>query len=307
MSPKLPTDHAARAARSALALDGVSVGDALGQACFLPTFRRAFALHPRTVPGGPWSWTDDTAMALSVHDVLMHAGRIDQDDLAARFAQRFRSDPGRGYGPGALRLLAQLSEGVSWQAAAPRIFPGGSFGNGSAMRVGPLAGYFAGDDYPAVARQAELSAQVTHAHPEGIAGAIAAAVAGAYAWEHRAARAERGTRRGLVQAVAAFTPPGAVRRGLEAAAALDLDTPVEVAAQLLGNGSEISCQDTVPFCVWIAARHVDDYEAALLATVSADGDIDTNCAIVGAIVSLAVGRDGIPAEWLRAREALGEA
>jgi ADP-ribosylglycohydrolase len=73
---------------------------------------------------------------------------------------------------------------------------------------------------------------------------------------------------------------------------------------LLGNGSTVISSDTVPFALWCAAGHIDNYEEALWATISAWGDIDTNCAIVGAIVAMAVGRDGIPARWVEAREPL---
>jgi hypothetical protein len=56
--------------------------------------------------------------------------------------------------------------------------------------------------------------------------------------------------------------------------------------------------------LWVASRHLDNYEAAIVYTIRAGGDIDTNCAIVGGIVALAVGRDGIPADWLADREEL---
>ena len=58
---------------------------------------------------------------------------------------------------------------------------------------------------------------------------------------------------------------------------------------MLGNGSRITAPDTVPFALWCAARHIDDYAEALWTTVSAGGDNDTNCAIVGGIVVLANG------------------
>jgi ADP-ribosylglycohydrolase len=82
------------------------------------------------------------------------------------------------------------------------------------------------------------------------------------------------------------------------------DVSIAPIVRELGNGSRITCQDTVPFCLWAAARHLDDYEAALVTTIRAGGDIDTNCAIVGGIVSLAVGRDGIPSDWIADREEL---
>jgi len=36
-------------------------------------------------------------------------------------------------------------------------------------------------------------------------------------------------------------------------------------------------------------------------TVTASGDIDTNCAIVGGIIALSAQEHGVPLEWLRAR------
>lgn len=102
----------------------------------------------------------------------------------------------------------------------------------------------------------------------------------------------------------AHTPPGATRRGLEKARSLPLDGKPETAAQALGSGQKVISEDTVPFSVWCAARHLDSYEEALWATVSGFGDRDTTCAIVGGIVVLSAGRESIPAAWLSAREPL---
>lgn len=79
---------------------------------------------------------------------------------------------------------------------------------------------------------------------------------------------------------------------------------VSTAVNILGNGSHVSSQDTVPFCLWCSARHIDNYEEALWNTVSGLGDRDTTCAIVGGIVSLSAGSQGIPDEWLELRELL---
>ena len=324
MTPTLPADHPARIARAALALDGLSVGDALGETCFRDENFEAILDDPFATARGPWSWTDDTAMALGLYEVLHEHGRIDQDVLARRFAARFDAEPWRGYGPGAIRLLAEVAAGGDWRIAADGVFRGGSYGNGSAMRIAPLAGYFAEDEYPVIAEQAQLSAEVTHMHPEGICGGIAAAVAGAYAWKHRATPADPATKRGLLDTVLAHTPPSEVWGGISRSKGLAFDATQEPAVRLLdhgmsvrafdtsmvpivrllGNGSRISCQDTVPFCVWAAARHLDDYQAAIVNTIRVGGDIDTNCAIVGGIVALAVGAGGIPKEWRAGREEL---
>jgi ADP-ribosylglycohydrolase len=77
-----------------------------------------------------------------------------------------------------------------------------------------------------------------------------------------------------------------------------------VAAKELGSGSRVISEDTVPFSVWCAARHLDSYEEALWSTVSGLGDRDTTCAIVGGIVALSAGRGSIPSAWLETRERL---
>ena len=304
MSNTLPADHAARMERAALALTGLSVGDALGETCFRDENYEAILEDPRATARGPWPFTDDTVMALGIYEVLHEYGRIDQDALAQRFAARYKAQPWRGYGAGARRLLDEVGNGLPWRDAADAVFPGGSYGNGSAMRLAPLAAYFAEDDYIVIAEQAKLSAEVTHAHHEGIAGAIAAAVATACAWKNRHRRTEEATRRELFDVALAHTPPGEVRRGIEHAAILPFDISIEPVVRLLGNGSRISCQDTVPFCLWVAAMHLHDYETAIVQTIRARGDIDTNCAIVGGIVALAVGAKGIPDDWLVSREEL---
>ncbi|MFE3591264.1 ADP-ribosylglycohydrolase family protein [Streptomyces niveus] len=280
-------------------LEALALGDAFGERWF-PLFRdrsRAYAeIKARVTPQeSPWHWTDDTAMALAVQQVLDQGGFIDQDALALCFARTFDADQGRGYRHGMHILLPQLLvEPASWRTLAPTLFDGGSLGNGAAMRVAPLGAWFA-DDLERVVEQATLSAEVTHAHPQGIAGAVAVAVA--------AALSARG---GLtIEAVHEATPQGPVRDGLARAVDVPFATEPWQASDILGNGQRIRADDTVPFAVWTAARHPDDLEAALWATAEAFGDVDTTCAITGGIVGARTGVDDVPCEWLDRREGLG--
>src|SRR5687767_10216667 len=125
MNPTLTADHSARLQRAALALDGLSVGDALGETCFRDENFEAILEDPFATARAPWPWTDDTAMALGIYEVLAEHGRIDQDALARRFAKRFEAQPWRGYGGGAFRLLGQVLVGVEWRVATEISFPGG--------------------------------------------------------------------------------------------------------------------------------------------------------------------------------------
>lgn len=124
----------------------------------------------RALAAPPWRYTDDTQMALSIVSVLSQHEFIHQAALADSFARNY--EPSRNYGPAMHGLLKEVGAGADWEAGARAQFEGqGSFGNGAAMRVAPVGAFFA-EDLPAVVEHAAHSAVVTHAHPEGVAGAI---------------------------------------------------------------------------------------------------------------------------------------
>ena len=164
------------------------------------------------------------------------------------------------------------------------------------MRAGPLGAYFA-DDLPRVVTQAELASRTTHTHPEAVAGAIAVAVAAAIACQDSGPVSPAA----WLKSVLTWVPSSEVRSRLERASALPEQMHTDTAAAILGNGSQLSAQDTVPFALWCAARHLGDFEEAMWAGVMAGGDRDTICAIVGSVVAMTA---DVPVRWLEAREAL---
>ena len=273
-------------------LEGLSIGDAFGELFF--------TISPHHTPSSDlpkevWPWTDDTHMALSIVEVLKTYGHIDQDALAQAFARRYREEPYRGYGAGAARLLQQVAAGSDWRTVSPSLFGTGSYGNGAAMRIAPLGGFFY-QDFGQIVKEAELSAVITHAHPEGKAGAIAVAVAAAIA-----ANLPHLSGREFLHEVLKCVPHSITRKQIQVA--IDIPaTELQLAVETLGSGSNISAQDTVPFCLWSAAYHLDNYEEALWHTVKGMGDRDTTCAIVGGIVSLST--QELPLAWQKQREPL---
>lgn len=304
-----PTSHTERMKRALLSLEGLSVGDAFGRTFVdVPMHLRGLVIGRRELSAQyqkpPWPYTDDTVMAVGVLEVLAQKRVVDQDMLASVFARRFLADPKRGYGKRVRQVLKAIADGESWKVAAKSVFNGGSLGNGSAMRVAPLGAYFA-DDYRKVVEQARLSAEVTHMHPEGIAGAIAVAVASAFAWNSRKTRGGQ-TGDEMLACVMDHVPEGQVRSGIEKALSIPLQESISIlkVTRELGNGIHVTCPDTVPFVLWCAAKFPDDYTDALWTTIAGLGDLDTTCAIVGGIVALSAGRDSIPSEWLRNREPL---
>jgi len=286
-------------------LEGLSVGDAFGE-CFFSIASDAMAwekyLSTRTLPNWHWRWTDDTAMAVSILEVLGQHGVIDQDELATNFAARYAWDDRRGYGGTAHGILMAIGAGKHWSNVSPLVLSGmGSMGNGGAMRVAPLGVYFA-DNSAQVVEQARRSAEVTHTHPEGQAGAIAVALAAAWVANHPGATTKEAWA-GLFDHVLGNTPDSLTRARIVQAREMGPEMSIATVASAVGNGSGIIAPDTVPFCIWNAARCLGQFEEAMWTTVEAGGDMDTNCAIVGGI--LAAEERGLPPdEWVTKREAL---
>jgi ADP-ribosylglycohydrolase len=296
-------DPVDRLGRAVLSLEGLSCGDAFGECFFLPRPEFIYRTGNQVLPPAPWPVTDDTMMAVSVVESLRVHGQIVEEWLAEHFAALY--DVERGYGAAMHSLLPaiRVRGGRFWREESRALFQGsGSYGNGAAMRVAPVGAFFA-DDLEALTEQAERSAVTTHAHSEAVAGAIAVALGAAFAWNSRSAAPPAQAE--FLQGIWERTPESEVRAGIEKAIRLgDSATTLEAAAEL-GNGWRITAMDTVPFVLWSAGRWMADFEGAMWQTVSAGGDKDTTCAMVGGIVALRVGLEGIPAEWRRRRELLG--
>ena len=171
---------ASLADRFAGCLLGLAVGDALGAPYEGLTAQDIFFQFGtpdklvRNPSGNTLYYTDDTEMMIGVAETLVAHGEIRPDDLCRRFADNY--DPDRGYGRGARLILETMAGGGDWNSVAETVFPGGSFGNGAAMRVAPVGLLFASDS-DEVWRQAAASALPTHTHPVGIEGAQVFALA----------------------------------------------------------------------------------------------------------------------------------
>jgi len=283
-----------------LALIGTAIGDAFGQ-CFFNTRPQITQwLSQEQLPPAPWYFTDDTIMTIGLVQHLFQYNDIQQDKLAHIWAINYQKDISRGYGGTAHKILREISEGRFWQEAAVEVFSGmGSMGNGAAMRVAPLGAFYP-ENVLYLIEQARLSAQITHAHEEAQAGAIAVAVAA-----HLAAYTTLKGNDWLAQ-VAAYIPPSNVRDKVLKSLTLPNNYRIETIVHALGNGHQMLAQDTVPLALWCAAHYLADFTQALWKTVSALGDRDTTCAIVGGIVALRVGWEGIPQAWKAATENISQ-
>jgi len=277
------------------ALEGTALGDCFGETFFVKDELAHARILKREILQEPWSFTDDTVMAIGIYRALEQWGEIDQDKLAAIFARNYLADWHRGYGGTAHSILRAIGDGTDWRKAASEVFDGmGSMGNGAAMRAAPIGAWFA-DDLDLVSRQARASAEVTHSNIEGIAGAIAVATAAALMLNKKLGHyPEAGN--AFLRAIAERLPECDTKYKILSATTIRKESNIDFVVSVLGNGSRLTAQDTVPFCLWCAAYHYESLENALWTAVSALGDRDTICAIVGGIVSLYT--DKAPQKWL---------
>ncbi len=201
-------------------------------------------IHPRAF------LTDDSVLTVAVADAFLNGrglvecfkdwgGRYPNSDWGGRFAQWLFSDQTEPYG---------------------------SFGNGAAMRVSPVA--LLADSLDEVLELARQSAVVTHNHPEGIKGAQATAMA-------------------IYYARLRFDPED-IRSLVADFSGYDLSRSVDDIRP--GYRFDVTCQGSVPEAL-ICALEATSFEDALRNTISIGGDSDTLAAIAGPV---AEARFGIP-------------
>lgn len=196
------------------------------------------------------SFTDDTICTIAVADAI-NTGESYKDKLLQWCRQH--PNPMGAYGGSFGRWI--------W---ANDNSPYNSFGNGSAMRVSPVAWAF--DDLETALKEAAKTAEVTHNHPEGIKGAVAIA--------HAIHSQRRGFNPGELERVGNIYYPGFLN------------------AIYTSGVFDETCQGTVPLCIKIV-RYSSSFDDAIRKAISWGGDSDTIGAIVGSIAEAAF---GIPKE-----------
>lgn len=226
---------------------GAMIGDIIGSVYEWNNWKdKRFKLfHPQC------RMTDDSVMTAAVASALLSSDLTDleqfKENLVAEMHRLGKAYPGLGYGP---RFEKWLIQGDTK--------PYGSLANGSAMRVSPVA--WVAETMEECLALAKASAEVTHDHPDGIAGAQA--LAGAVFL------AKMGERKEVIRAfVENYYPLDFTLDGIREAYQFD-----------------VSCAGSVPQAV-VAFLEATGYEDAIRNAVSIGGDSDTIACMAGAVAA----------------------
>ena len=273
---------------------GLACGDAVGTTL---EFRARGSFEPidDMVGGGPFhlkpgEWTDDTSMALCLAESLLEHG-FDPRDQMQRYVRWWRegylSSNGRCFDIGGTVSSALARFGRSDEPFAGSTSPDAA-GNGSIMRLAPVALYFSADEDTAVHHAGE-SSRTTHGCDEAVdacrllARVLARALAGGPKDAVLAAGRDPALQwhgdRPLAPAIAEIASGAWFGRG---------------AHQVRGSGYVVQSLEAALWCF----AGTDSYREAILLAANLGDDADTTAAIVGQIAGAFYGVEGIPPEWL---------
>lgn len=271
---------------------GTAVGDALGAPFEGWSRVRIEEIKSVAEKRDVLIYTDDTHMMIGVAESLIRCKGFDGEDMAQTFAKNYEVEPFRGYGPGPPSIFRLIRSGEPWDKAAQRLYGGGSYGNGSAMRVAPI-GVFYHDRLHKLEEITHKSSQITHAHILGKEGAALQAYAVALATNLEPSLSF--SRSDFLAKLSTYTKQDIYEQRLKKVVALLTEQNKGKIVAQLGNG--IEAFNSVPTAIFSFLLHYDSFSEAVLYAVSLGGDTDTIGAMTGAISGAYLGIESIPDSW----------
>lgn len=207
------------------------------------------------------TFTDDSVMTLAVAKAFMEADLDASEEELTAALFRVMPEVGKKY-----PRCGYGGRFYYWIMQEKQRKPYNSYGNGSAMRVSPVAWLY--NDMDAIRRAARISASVSHNHPEGIKGAESVASA--------------------IYLARTGHSKDEIKAYIEQEFGYDLNRTCDEIRPTYRMDE--TCQGSVPEAI-IAFLEGTDFEDVVRTAVSLGGDSDTIACIAGAI---AEGFYGVP-------------
>lgn len=268
-------------------LAGLACGDAVGTSVeFMP--RGSFEPVQDMRGGGPFGlqpgqWTDDTSMALCLAESLLTKGGFDAHDQMTRYLNWWQwgylSSTGDCFDIGITVRQALARFQATGEPIAGSADPQ-TAGNGSLMRLAPVAMYF----HPSLDEVLEFSAQssrTTHAAPEAVecCRLLGWLISRAFSGMEKDELLDVDPRQFSEAKVAALAARGYAGK---------------VRDEVVGSGYSVAALEAA---LWCFANSVD-FESTILAAANLGNDADTTAAIAGQLAGAYYGVRQIPAGWM---------
>jgi poly(ADP-ribose) glycohydrolase ARH3 len=264
---------------------GLAIGDALGgkfEAQSADAIRARFPSVDALIayPQEEIWYTDDTQMAIGVAETLVYHREIIEEHLCKAFVGNYV--PSRGYGRGARAVLEAMEEGRDYRQVGERYFPGGSYGNGAAIRVAPVGLFFA---------------MIAHACGSKVGYRLCRHTAIRWALKAHsccrsalpcARRCSRSTRGGFFRDLLAACTSDEYRSRLE------LVSKVTAPADLAQLGNRIEALDSVLTAIASFALTPDSFESTIANVIFLGGDTDTLATMAGGLSGTYLGSGRLP-------------
>jgi len=275
---------------------GTFVGDAMGREVEGWPWELIKARHGILQEIGGGVYTDDTEMMIGIMESLKEDPGFDPALTARWFLENFH--PYRGYGGRIYGIMDRLRKGAPWDQVGTD-----SWGNGGAMRIAPI-GFFFYDEREQLHKAALMCTHITHRHPQGVAGALAQALAVGMA-------TQKGVNGETIDQIAFLDEIVKGVEGIDKGVAQEMGRIAEMGQ---GGGLEakleriaatfprdVSAKGAVPAAIASFVMNTD-FQDTVLTAVNCGGDTDTIGAMAGAIAGAYYGRSSIPSAWLEPLE-----
>jgi len=274
------------------ALIGTGIGDALGAPFEGWSKVKLEKIEEVAERREVLTYTDDTHMMIGVAESLIRTRGFDGENMTQTFVKNYELEPFRGYGPGPPRIFRLIRSGKAWDKAAQELYHGGSYGNGSAMRVAPIGVLYY--DNPEILREvAHKSSQITHTHTLGKEGAAVQAYAIGLATNLEPPLAV--DQHDFLAKLINYTQDRVYKEKLNRIKGLLVEPDKARVTIELGNG--IEAFNSVPTAIYSFLAQPDSFTQAVLYAISLGGDTDTIGAMTGAISGAYLGIESIPNSW----------
>ncbi|MGF1756437.1 ADP-ribosylglycohydrolase family protein [Photobacterium sagamiensis] len=276
---------------------GLALGDALGTSL---EFKPPGSFEPITdmLGGGPFGldagqWTDDTSMALCLADSLLARGKNDIDDQMVRYIRWANNGENASTGT-CFDIGNTIRQALDRYLATGKAKAGRddeySAGNGSLMRIAPIALFYHSKSIPVLLKAAADASMTTHAEPR----CIQACQLYCYYLQRLLRSPATPTKEALLFELSKPMQVRTENWHAQIKAITEGCFIRKPVSQIRGRGFVVESLEAALWCFW----HSDSFEQGALMAANFGDDADTTAAIYGQLAGAYYGYQSLPQRWL---------